>query len=288
MFRLAGVQQKPVRTLGFFLSAILVASVLPQALSGQSATFAVSQLGKQVGTASFKFVSTPNGYNSTSTLRVSMKGLEYAFSKTEQLSVANQLEHVQLSATVNGSAVNLVGAPDAAQFLLNISANGRSSTARLDAHPAAVFLPDFDPGALETLLALGVSRNNRDLWAIFPKQSGNQPASVSPVQLATYPDEQGALNGQSIAVHHLVATIAGATTDLFAGPEYQLLQAELPQQGFALIRSGFVLKPPAKAGAAPAPVPAPAPPPLLLLLLRNSDIGLSITAHSRQRYCKSC
>jgi hypothetical protein len=252
---LAGVKSIPVRIFRFLLFAFLVASVLPQALSGQSGSFTISQLGKQVGTASFKFVSTPNGYDSSSTVRVSMKGLEYAFSKTEQLSAANQLQRVQLSATVNGSAVNVTGVPDSAQFLLNFSANGRSSTARIDTHPAAVFMPDFDPGALETLLALGVSHNNHDLWAIFPKQSGNQPASTSPIQLATYPDEQGTLNGQPIAVHHLMATIAGATTDLFAGPENQLLQAELPQQGFALIRTGFVLKPPAKAGAAPAAPP---------------------------------
>ena len=252
VFTLAGVRLKPMRRLGFSLSVILVASILPSA-SGQSGTFTVTQLGKQVGTASFKFVSTPSGFDSNSTVRVSMKGLEYAFSKTEQLSAANQLEHVQLSATVNGSAVNVVGVPDATQLLLNISANGRSSTARLDAHPAAVFMPDFDPGALETLLALGVAHNNRELWAIFPKQSGTLPASVSPVKVTTYADEQGTLNGQPIAVHHLVATIAGATTDLFSGPENQLLQAELPQQGFAVIRTGFILKPPAKAGAAPTP-----------------------------------
>jgi hypothetical protein len=247
---------KPVRTLGYFLSAILVASVLPQALRGQSGTFAVSQLGKQVGTASFKFVATSKGFDSSSTVRVSLKGLEYAFSKTEHLSDASELQHVQLSATVNGSAVNVVGVPDSAQFLLNFSANGRNSTARVDAHPAAVFMPDFDPGALETLLALAAYRNNRDLWAIIPKQSGDQPASTSQVKLATYPDEQGTLNGQPIAVHHLTATIAGATTDLFSDSDNHLLQAELPQQGFALIRSNFVLKPPAKAGAAPAPDPA--------------------------------
>jgi len=49
-----------------------------------------------------------------------------------------------------------------------------------------------------------------------------------------------------VVVHHLVATIAGANTDLFSGPENQLLQAELPQAGFALVRKGFVLTPPAK------------------------------------------
>jgi hypothetical protein len=143
---------------------------------------------------------------------------------------------------VNGEAVNVVAAPDTAQFLVNISAGGKSSTARLAAHPGAVFLADFDPGALETLLALAVAQNNRELWAILPKNS----VSVEPVQLATYPNQQGTLDGKPITVHHLVATIAGANTELFSGPENQLLQAELPQEGFALIRKGFQLKPSAK------------------------------------------
>ena len=123
---------------------------------------------------------------------------------------------------------------------------------------AAVFLPDFDPGALDTLLAIAVTQNNRGLWAIIPKQSGAQPGTVVAIQLATYADEKGTLNGKPIEVHHLVATIAGAKSDLFSGPGNQLLQAELPQQGFALIRNGFVLTPPAKAGAPPVPPPAPA------------------------------
>jgi hypothetical protein len=69
---------------------------------------------------------------------------------------------------------------------------------------------------------------------------------MGPVQLVTYPDQQGKLNGTQITVHHLVATIAGAQTDLFSGPGSELLQAELPQEGFALVRKGFVLDPSAK------------------------------------------
>ena len=137
------------------------------------------------------------------------------------------------------------------------SANGRASTTRLDAHNFAVFLPDFDPGALETLLAMAASTNNRGLWAIIPKEAG----TIEPIQLATYPDEQGTLDGKPVSVHHLIATIAGNTTDLFAGPENQLLQAELPQQGFALVRSGFVLTPPAKPLAPPPASTAPSPAP---------------------------
>jgi hypothetical protein len=186
-----------------------------------------------------------------------MQGLDYNLSKTEQLTSANLLKHVQLSATVNNSAVNVTAAPDAAQILLNISASGHSSTTRLAPHPTAVFLPDFDPGALETLLALAVTRNSSRLWAIIPKQAG----SIESIQLATFADEQGTLDGKPIPVHHLVATIAGAATDLFSGPENQLLQAELPQQGFALVRKGFILTPPAKPGAPPSVPPESDQPP---------------------------
>jgi hypothetical protein len=244
-----------VRTFSVVPIASFLALVLSQATNAQSGAFDVSQLGHPVGTASYNFVQSSGGYDSSSVVRVSMKGLEYALSKTEELSSANELKHVQLSAAVNGSAVSINAAPDAAQLLLNISANGRSTTTRLAEHESSVFLPDFDPGALQTLLNIGASRNNRDLWAVLPKQSGNQAALVAPIQLATYPDEQGTFDGAAVTVHHLIATINDTRTDLFSGPENQLFQAELPQQGFALIRKGFVLKPPAK-----PPVQAPVQP----------------------------
>jgi len=228
-------------------------AVLPSAAAGQSGNFEIAQHGQAVGTASFQFTATKDGYDSTSLVKVAMEGLDYALSKNEQLTPANQLKHVLLSATVNGEAVNVVAEPDSAQLLLNISANGKSSTTRLAAHPGAVFMADFDPGALETLLALAVTQNNRDLWAILPKEAG----SIEPVQLATYPDQQGTLDGKPIAVHHLMATIAGANTELFSGPENQLLQAELPQEGFALVRKGFVMKPPAKPIVPMGGIPAP-------------------------------
>jgi hypothetical protein len=235
-----------MRNLAFL--ALTTPLALVPLVAAQSASFIVSQHGQSVGTATVTFAANRDGFDTTTVVRVDLKGLNYNLSKTEQLTQGNQLKHVQLSATVNGSAVNVVAAPDSAQILLNISANGRSATTGLAKHPAAVFLPDFDPGAFDTLLALAVAQNNRDLWAIVPKKSG----SIQPIQLATHSDERGTLAGKPVAVHHLVATIAGARTDLFSGPDNQLLQAELPQQGFALVRKGFVLTPPTKPGAAPA------------------------------------
>lgn len=221
------------------VSVIGVAAVDARAQAGN---FEIAQNGQAVGSANFQFTATKDGYDSTSLVKVVMQGLDYALSKNEQLSAGSDLKHVLLSATVNGEAVNVVAAPDAAQFLLNISANGKTSTARLAAHAGAVFLPDFDAGALQTLLILAGAQNNRSLWVILPKETG----SIEPVRLATYPDQEGTLDGKPVTVHHLEATIAGSNTELFSGPENQLLQAELPEGGFALIRKGFALTPPAK------------------------------------------
>lgn len=220
----------------------LIAAIAPAAAAAQTASFEIAQHGHTVGTASFRFAETKNGYDSTSLVKVAMEGLDYALSKNELLSPGNHLDHALLSAIVNGEAVSVEAKPDASQFVMNISAQGKSTTTRLDAHKNAVFLPDFDPGALETLLALAAEQNNRDLWAILPKQSG----SIEPIQLATLADQNGKLDGKEITVHHLVATIDGASTDLFSGPKNELMQAELPQEGFALVRKGFVLNPPAK------------------------------------------
>lgn len=241
--------QTPARHLAAF---ILAAFLLPVAAFAESANFIISQHGNPVGTASFQFTPTPDGLDSTSLVRVDMKSLNYALSKSEELTDSSQLRHVLLSAIVNGSAINVNAAPDpapeSAQFLINISAGGRTSTTRLPAHNFAIFLPDFDPGALQTLLALAAADNNRDLWAIVPRQAG----LLQPIQLATYADESGTLDGNPVTVHHLVCTVGDAVTDIFSGPENQLLQAELPQQGFAMVRRGFVLTPPAKPGAPPA------------------------------------
>jgi hypothetical protein len=235
----------------------LFALLIPVALraAGQSGSFIISQHGHSVGSATVTFAATPGGFDTTSFVNVSMQGLNYKLSKTEQLNTANQLKHAELSATVNDSPVNVTAGADAAQFLLNTSANGQSTANRLTLHPNAVLLPDFDPGAFDTLLVLAAAHNNAGIWAIIPKQTG----SIAPVVLATYSDEQGTLDTKPITVHHLIATIAGAKTDLFSGPQNQLLQAELSQQGFALVREGFVLTPPAKAGAPPASLPAADP-----------------------------
>jgi len=94
-----------------FLSLTGLLALLPAAAPAQSGSFAVTQHGHPVGTASYQFTGTSQGYDSTSVVRIAMQGLDYSISKTEELSPANRLRHVQLSAVLNGKAVNIVGVP---------------------------------------------------------------------------------------------------------------------------------------------------------------------------------
>ncbi len=242
---------------GLFAFVFLGASAFAVA---QSASFAVSQNGTSVGTASFNFVSKPEGYDSTSIVHVDMQGLNYKLSKTEQLSPSNALLHVQLSAIVNNSAVNVVAKPDAAQFLLNISANGRASTTRLDSHDRAVFLPDFDPGALEQRSSPWPRATTT---ATSGPSSPNRPAPSRPVKLATYADEQGTLDGKISHRPPLDRDHRRKYHRPLRRPrEPSFSRPNCHKEGFALVRNGFyVLTPPAKPIAPPPDPPATSPSP---------------------------
>lgn len=234
----------------------LVSPAVPSLALAQTANFDVALRGQSVGSASYRFQSTAEGIASESSVRLSAKGIEYAFSKSEQLTAARHLKNAEINAVVNGQAVHLTAMVEGAAIKLNTSADGRTTTNTLAGHAAAVFLPDFDPGALQTLLHLAAARNSADLWLVIPRQAG----TVAPVKVATYADEKGALDGKPIVVHHLMASCDGASVNLFAGAGHELLQAELPQAGFALVRKGFVLTPPSKAPAPPPVADTTAPP----------------------------
>ena len=183
-----------------------------------------------------------------------MTGLNYSFSATANVDTAYQLKNVQLTGSVNGTKATVSSQPEGQQMMVNINANGNVTRTPLAFHPLTVFLPDFDPGALQLMLYLGAAHNNRDLWALIPKQTG----MLTALRISTKADAQGTLNGQAVAVHHLTVTSDLETVEVFSGVGNELLQAEWTDQAFALVRKGFRLKPPARPSA-PPPQPAAQP-----------------------------
>lgn len=239
-------------------AGLMAAGLFASTLHAQS--FIVSQNGKSVGTASLSLKQAAGGFSSTSGAKIDMPGLKYSFSENASLDAGYHLKTVQLDGSVNGTSAKVNAQPQGAQFLLKINANGKVTTTPLAFHPQTVFLPDFDPGALQALLNLGTARNNRDIWALVPKQAG----SISALRIATDADERGTLNGQQVAVHHITITMDSDKTEVFSSTQNELLQAEWTDEGFALVRQGFVLTPPAHPTAPPPAAPpastAPAQP----------------------------
>ncbi len=242
------------------LAGAIFAGLIAAQASAQ--TFVLSQNGKSVGSAHLDWKKSAGGVDVTSSADIKMPGLNYKFDEKQMLDPGFRLTQVQLKGTVNGTAATIDTTKAAQQFQMKIDANGKATNTPLAYHPRAIFYPDFDPAALQTLLTLGAAHNHADIWAIIPKQTG----SIAALRIATDADMQGTLDGNPVTVHHLTVTGDAGKTEVFSSPSNEILQAEWTDEGFALARNGFKLTPPARPGAPPPPPPAdpaaqPAQPP---------------------------
>jgi len=238
------------RALLLATAGVMAAGLIAAELNAQS--FIVSQNGKSVGSANLQLNKAAAGFSVSSTTKIDMPGLKYQFTEIGALDSAYRLNNVQLDGTVNGTQVTVSTARQAQQsagqqYVMKISANGKVTDTPLTYHPRAVFFPDFDPGALQALLNVGALHNNADIWALVPKQTG----SVEPMRIETNADMQGTLDGKPVTVHHLTVTYQASKLETFSGPANELLQAEWRTEGFAIVRQGFKLTPPARPGAPP-------------------------------------
>ena len=233
------------------IAAVAMVSLAGAAVASAQ-SFQISQNGKSVGTANLQLSKAAAGFTATSTAKIDMPGLKYSFNENQSLDASYHLTNAQLKGLVNGSAASVNTTRAAQQFVMKINANSNAINTPLTFHPLAVFFPDFDPAALQVLLNLGAAHNNSDIWALVPKQSG----SITALRIATDADMKGTLDGNAVAVHHFTVTYDANKTEVFSGPANDLLQVEWTSEGFAMVRQGFKLTPPAHPGAPPPQQPA--------------------------------
>jgi hypothetical protein len=204
-----------------------------------------------VGSATVSLTPSGSGFSLTSGVKIQMQDLSYSFTQTAALDSGLQLSSSQLSGLINGTAVTVRTTREGQQFQMTINANGQVTHQPLAAHPGSILLPDFDPGALTLALRLNTASG---LFALIPKQTGLESAFTR----TSNPDQQGTLNGRSMVVRHYTFTSDVGKIEVFASTSNELLQAEWPDQAFALVRQGFRLTPPAHAPAPPADLKPPA------------------------------
>ena len=235
------------------------------ALPPGSAHYQIYQQNKAVGVGDYSVQATGNGYSIASHGKLNLTKFSYSFTHTQILDGSLNLVRDELSGTVNGSAVTFAVAADSTgrQFQISVSANGKQTQNTLDRHQHLVLLPDLDPAAY-LLLSRVAMENPPTSWILIPKEDG----ILVPSSIAPGTSVRGRLNGSETDVQHATISVSSENSisiELFYTSDGQVLEADLPQQNFSVVRDGFKLLDDPKPSGPPTPAqsstkPSPARP----------------------------
>jgi hypothetical protein len=226
-------------------------------LPSGSAHFVIYQGDKSVGSADRTIEATANGYTITSQGKMSLSKFSYRFTNTQHLDHALNLVSDQITGTVNGQPVTFTVHADSTgrQFHIDIDAQGKQTQNTVDRHQHLVLLADLDPAAYTLLTRIGLE-NPHSSWILIPKEQG----VLVPSTYNRGSSLRGRLNGPQVDVQHLTVTVGEQnpiSVELYYGRDSDLLEADLPEQNFFVVRDGFKLidrpKPAAPRGTAPPP-----------------------------------
>lgn len=238
------------------LSFLLPVAAGAQALTAGSGNFAVYQGDKVVGSAEYNIQPTSNGFTVTSSGKLNLTKFSYSFNNTQHLDHDRNLVSDQLTGDVKGSPVTFtVGSdPSGRQFQISIDANGKQTQNTVDRHQHLVLLPDLDPAAY-VLLTRVVMDNPPTSWILIPKQDG----ILVPSTIDRGTSVHGKRNGSLMDVQHATVSMNSENPiniDLYYTADGSVMEADLLQQNFFVVRDGFKLV------DRPKPVaPANPPPP---------------------------
>jgi hypothetical protein len=265
--------------LSFVLALILPAGLVQAqtTLSAGTVHYTILQGDKSVGTSETTVTPTDTGYSISSRGEMHLSKFSYSFTNDQNLDRALNLVSDKITGTVNGSPVTFTvnADPSGRQFQIVVNAKGKDTQSTIDRHQHLALLPDLDSAGYILLTRIGME-NPAVSWILIPKETGLLVPSVYKHDVSV----RGRLDGHEIDVQHTTVTVSAqnaVNVELFYTPEGHLLEADLPQQNFYVVRDGFKLinrpkfEPPrSPEGGAPAPqqggapqYPAPqgAPPP---------------------------
>ncbi len=215
----------------------------PAVPAGQ-AHFSIVQAndGKTVGSADCTVNAVSGGYQISSRGDLKLTKFTYSFTNDDRLDGQMNVVRDQLSGTVNGSQVTfgMNSDPSGKQFQVNIAASGKTTTNTFDRHQHTVLLADLDPAAYVAMAHFALAKP-ATTWIVIPKQTG----LLIPAQYTAQPDVKGTFHGQPVDAHHISVVISeenGFTVEVYYTNEGDLLEADLPEQNFYVIRDDFKLQ----------------------------------------------
>ena len=240
---------------------LLPVAAYTQNLTAGSANYSVYQGDKVVGSADYDIQPVSTGYTVTSHGKLKLTKFSYSFTNTQHLDGSRNLVSDQLTGTVNGSAVTftVTSDPTGRQFQISINANGKQTQNTVDRHQHLVLLPDLDPAAY-MLLTRVVMDNPPSSWILIPKQDG----ILVPSTITRGTSVHGRLNGSLMDVQYATVSMNSENpinVDLFYTSDGSVLEADLAQQNFFVVRDGFKLVDRPKPSAPVNPPPSSQQPP---------------------------
>lgn len=270
-----------MRLLSFsFLLALVLPAGMIQAqtvLSAGSSHYSVLQGDKTVGSSEFTVTPTAAGYTISSRGELHLSKLNYSFTNSQNLDHMLNLVSDQITGTVNGSLVTFTvhADPTGREFQINVDAKGNDTPNTVDRHQHLALVPDLDAAGYTLLTRVGME-NPQVSWVLIPKENGLLVPSV----YTRDANVRGRMDGHDIDVLHMTVTVSAQNAinlELFYNQQGRLLEADLPEQNFFVVRDGFKLinrpkfapprspdanaPPPQQNGAPQYPAPQGAPPP---------------------------
>lgn len=225
-------------------TAPLVLHAQAPAVPAGQAHFAIvtANDGKTVGSSEYSVTATAGGYEIASQGDMKIGSFTYSFINHNRLDSQLNVVRDELTGTVKGANVAFSLGSDSTgrQFLVNIAASGKTTQNNFDRHQRAVLLPDLDPAAYLEMAHFAV-QHPPTAWVMIPKQNG----LLVPAEYDPQPDANAKFHGQPISVHHtsvIISTQNAISVELYYTSEGNLLEADLPEQNFYVVRDDFRLE----------------------------------------------
>lgn len=210
-------------------------------LPAGSSHYTIYQNDKNVGSSEATVTPTPAGYTITSHGEMHLSKFSYSFTNSQNLDHMLNLVSDRITGTVNDIPVAFTvnADPSGREFHISVNAKGKDTQNTLDRHQHLALLPDLDAAGYMLLTQIAME-NPPVSWILIPKETG----LLVPSTYKRDENVRGRLDSQEIDVQHTTVTVSAqnaVNVELFDTPDGRLLEADLPEQNFFVVRNGFKL-----------------------------------------------
>ena len=229
-----------------WIPAVLLSLSLPvfaqnAALPAGQSQFSITQNGKTLGHTESNISRMANGYEIESHGEMSMGKFRYSFTSQNRLDTELNVVRDSITGTVNGkqASFDAASSTDGRSLVIHTSGDGKTENNTVARHRNLVVLPDLDAASYVEMVHFAMEKPEY-AWILIPKENG----ILVPCHYEPKTDVRGVWNGTSMDVRHATVIVSAqnaVSVELYYANDGTLLEADLPQQNFYVIRDRFRL-----------------------------------------------